>query len=78
MIPKRKDSEKRKTLISILEFDDELEEDLDLEDEPSIEISSEDRLKLFTKIGRAIRLNKKSKLISIHILPNIASAINTL
>ena len=78
LIPKRKDNEKRKTLISILEYDREHEDDSDLEDEPNIEISSEDRLKLFTKIGRAVRLNKKNKLISVHLLPNIASAISSL
>ena len=61
-----------------MEYDNELEENSDLEDEPTIEISSEDRLKLFTKIGRAVRLNKKQKLISQHLLPNIASAIGAL
>ena len=61
-----------------MEYDNEFEENSDLEDEPTIEISSEDRLKLFTKIGRAVRLNKKQKLISQHLLPNIASAIGAL
>ena len=64
MVPKRKGEEKRKILISILEYDNDLEENSDLEDEPAISVSSEDRLKLFTKLGRAVRLCKRSKLNS--------------
>ena len=56
-IPKRKDDQKRKILTSILEYDDELEEDSDFEEEPAVSVSSEDRLKLLTKIGRAVRIS---------------------